>query len=85
MEEATALLPPGFILLLIAGGRLYLCLCIRGSGALGRKEERRPDEGAAPATTAMWPAVLHGARPAGRRAATRRFGLNVMPEPAEAK
>jgi len=32
------------------------------------------------ATTAMWPAVLTGGRPTGRRAATRRFDPDVMPE-----
>lgn len=47
-------------------------LCICGSGALGRAA----DECAAPATTAMWPAVWHGGRPTGRRATTRRIDLS---------
>jgi len=37
-----------------------------------------PDEGCA--TSAMWPAVGHGRRPAGRRVPTRWFDLTVMPE-----
>ena len=56
---------------------LWKCPCIRGSAAPGRRNDWT---GQAPATTAMWPAVLPGGRPTlgGRRAATRRIDRCVM-------
>ncbi|MBN9386382.1 MAG: hypothetical protein J0H74_36830 [Chitinophagaceae bacterium] len=78
MEPPTALLPTGFILLLIAGGRLYSCLvlvAVEHSG--GRNDRTRVQR---PPPSAMWPAVLDGRRPEGRRTATRWFDLSVMPE-----
>jgi len=59
MDAPTPLLLPGFILLLIGGGCLFCCWCLCGSGAVGRVM----DDCGAPATSAMWPAVLHGGRP----------------------
>jgi hypothetical protein len=44
-----------------------------------RREERRRKKGVA-ATSAMWPAVLPGGRPVGRRAATRGSTLVVLPQ-----
>jgi len=43
------------------------------------RERGTNGRGPAPATTAMWPAVLHGRRPGGLRAATRRIDRYVMP------
>ena len=76
------------MLLLIGCGCLFLCLyfgewpdvalagmlTVMWPAGLGRD-----GRGPGAATTAMWPAVWHGGRPTGRRAATRRIGLSVMP------
>ena len=53
----------------------------------GRSRERGTNgRDPATATTAMWPAVWHGGRPAGRRATTRRIDhCNNAAAPAEAK
>jgi len=60
---------PGIALQLIAGGSLIHCRL----RAYERKKfcRRHP---------AMWPAVLPGGRPIGRRAATRWIDLGVRPE-----